>query len=345
MRKLLLTSTIALLGLTSTAEAHFILMSPAPTNPGEASGGKGSPPCGPDAAPAAMPTAAQGGHAIMLMLKETVPHDGFYRVALGIKSRSEIPVDNVVYDGSKPPKILPPTGMPSGTSDHADFQNPAVFPVLADNLFPHTGTGMMMFAASIMLPNVTCDRCTLQVIEFMRPHGFNTSVNPGPGGGYFYHHCAELKITADPALPAFVAPGADGGAPDVAAPKDASAEVAGPGTAGASGTGVAGAAGTGTAGAGGSAGVAGTSGTAGAGAGGSTMGSAGATGSAGSSTTGTAGAAGTGTAGTTGAAGTHSSGGGCSVAGGGITGASVAFGVLFVAILATRRRRYSRAKS
>jgi hypothetical protein len=35
----------------------------------------------------------------------------------------------------------------------------------------------------------------MQVIEFMAEHTAN------PGGGYFYHHCADLQIAADPNLP------------------------------------------------------------------------------------------------------------------------------------------------
>src|SRR5262245_17562477 len=105
MRKLLLASTIALLGLTSTAQAHFLLLQP-PQVSNDVVGGKGSPPCGPDTGMATTPTPAQGGHALMLKINETVPHLGFYRVALAINSRSEIPVDNVVYDSKN--KVLPP---------------------------------------------------------------------------------------------------------------------------------------------------------------------------------------------------------------------------------------------
>ena len=37
--------------------------------------------------------------------------------------------------------------------------------------------------------------CTLQIVEFMAEHGLNRD------GGYFYHHCADLQITADRAKP------------------------------------------------------------------------------------------------------------------------------------------------
>jgi hypothetical protein len=323
MRTLILTSSIALLGLSSTAQAHFVLMSPPPTNPADTSQGKGAPPCGPDTASAMTPTAAQGGHTIMLKLQETVRHGGFYRAALSINSRSEIPVDNVVYDAAN--KILPPSGNPSGTSDHADSEATPVFPVLGDNLFPHpqAGAGNQIYQIALMLPNVTCAKCTLQVIEFMEPHGFN------PGGGYFYHHCADLKISADPAMPPF-SPGADGGAPDAA---DAKPNTGAAGNTGSAGSGVAGSAGSAGAAGSGSGGATGSGGEAGA----TVTGAAGSTGSAGSAT---AGVAGTGS----GAAGTgvprSSGGGGCSVAGanGSELGCGLAALMLLNGLLGRRRR-------
>ncbi|HVU51697.1 MAG TPA: SCE4755 family polysaccharide monooxygenase-like protein [Polyangia bacterium] len=311
MRKVLLASTIALLGLTSTAHAHFGLVNPPQVVAQSDVSGKGSPPCGPDTGAAATPTAVMGGHTLNIKVFESVGHLGFYRVALALHSRSELPVDNVVYDAQN--KVLPPSGMPSGMSDHADFENPAKFPVLADNFMAHekTAPNSTPYNGDVMIPNVACDRCVLQVIEFMHPHGFNTSV-PGPGGGYFYHHCAEIKITPDPNLPLY---NPDGGA------TDAGTDAATGGTGGSAGA--AGAAGSGaTAGNGGAAGSAGTTGTAGA-AGGSSggtagtgaSGAAGSNGAAGSASSGTAGA-GSGTAGATaGATGHHQGGGGgCSIA-------------------------------
>jgi hypothetical protein len=142
-----------------------------------------------------------GGSKLMLQVNETVYHPGFYRVALAIKSRSELPPDNVVKDANG--KVLAPDS--TGTSATAEYQTNPVFPVLADNLWPHT-TSTKTFSGEVTLPNVNCDKCTLQVIEFMAQHGSN-----GPKAGFFYHHCADLKITADPSKPIFD-PTASGGA-------------------------------------------------------------------------------------------------------------------------------------
>ncbi|MEZ5286695.1 MAG: hypothetical protein R2712_18180 [Vicinamibacterales bacterium] len=79
----------------------------------------------------------------------------------------------------------------------AVIQSPPQLPVLADGLFPHytRPASPQTFEADVQLPNITCPKCTLQVIQFMADHGYNQP------GGYSYHHCAELQITADPAKP------------------------------------------------------------------------------------------------------------------------------------------------
>ena len=192
MRKFLLAVGVSLLSIAANAHAHFTILAPPPAS--NTADGKGAPPCGPTA-PSNVVTPVQGGHAITLKVNETVQHPGFYRVALSINSRSELPADNVVKDSNG--GILSPTGVPAGTSATAEYSTDPKFPVLIDHLWDHPGTAPMTFQTEVMLPNVTCDKCTLQVIEFMAQHG------PNGNAGYFYHNCVDLKITADPALPPF----------------------------------------------------------------------------------------------------------------------------------------------
>jgi hypothetical protein len=68
-------------------------------------------------------------------------------------------------------------------------------PVLADGLWQHTAKSIKPFEADVQLPNINCPSCTLQIVEFMAQHGYNKE------GGYSYHHCAVLNITADPSKP------------------------------------------------------------------------------------------------------------------------------------------------
>lgn len=304
--------------LSASASAHFkMVMPPSPTASVD---GKGAPPCGPDTGEGTV-TSVTGGTMIPFSVNETLRHGGFYRVALALKSCKTagcFPADNKVYDSDN--ELLNPTG--PGESDHADIDAAPKFPILADGLFKHTqdadGTGPI-YTGTISIPNVTCDKCTLQIIEFMAPHG------PNGSAGYFYHHCADLKITADPGKPLFD-PGGAGG----------SGGTGGSGSGGAAGA--AGAGGTGTGGA-----TAGSSSS-----GGTGTGTAGTATTAGApSTAGTTSTAGTGTgtaAGTGGAATTPVTGGaaeddgGCGIAQHSRGGASLvaALGLLFV--LGRRRR-------
>ncbi|MEI9948613.1 MAG: hypothetical protein WDO74_06410 [Pseudomonadota bacterium] len=222
MRSSVLVFAVSLLTLPATAQAHFTLLMPTPASK-STNGGKGDPPCGPTDQPSNIVTPAQGGHLIKINLDETTAHPGFYRIALSLNSRSELPPDNVVRDSSK--NILLPTS--TGMSATADVDPNPKFPVLADNLWVHTSKQPSTFFVTesepstactpgvadppngphcVWLPNVTCEKCTLQVIEFMANHGSN-----GAKAGFFYHHCADLKITADPNLPAFGSGGAGSG--------------------------------------------------------------------------------------------------------------------------------------
>ena len=92
-------------------------------------------------------------------------------------------------------------------STWAQIQSPPQIPVLADGLFPHypkmgepaskrvDPKSPMIWETDLELPNINCPKCTLQVVQFMADHGYNVP------GGYSYHHCAALEITADPAKP------------------------------------------------------------------------------------------------------------------------------------------------
>jgi len=132
---------------------------------------------------------AVGGEKLHLKLQETIYHPGHYRVALAINSPTELPLDPqaTTRDSDKGP-----------VSVSAVIQDPPQIPVLADGLFVHSSrpTGQAPpFETDVQLPNVTCKKCTLQVVQFMAEHGVN---NPG---GFTYHHCAELQITANPGKP------------------------------------------------------------------------------------------------------------------------------------------------
>ena len=171
----------ALVLLPIKVSAHFKLLQPPSVWIAE-DGGLGVPPCG-DGRPAEVVTKVRGGHPYEIRILEYAIHPGHYRIALSVNSRAELPKDPDV--DAKDNRSV------SATID----ANPKI-PVLADGLFVHTTAPQNTeWQTEVMLPNIDCDRCTLQVIQFMANHEFN------PGGGYYYHHCADLKIAADPKLP------------------------------------------------------------------------------------------------------------------------------------------------
>ena len=163
------------------AFAHFKFLEP-PSALVTENGGKGAPPCG-EGIPSGIVTKSQGGHPFTIRLLEFIPHPGHYRIALGVNSRAGIPpdADAVVKDGK---------------SVSAPFDTNPKIPVLMDGAFVHTTTPRNTeWKVDVTLPNLSCDKCTLQVTQFMAEHALN------PGGGFYYHHCADLQITADPKLP------------------------------------------------------------------------------------------------------------------------------------------------
>ena len=134
-------------------------------------------------------TEAAGGSMLPIRLAETVYHPGHYRVALAVNSPTELPAD---------PETVEREGERGPVSVSATIQDPAAPPVLADGLFEHyerPAEMPIMFETEVRLPNIDCESCTLQIVQWMAEHGYN---NPG---GYSYHHCATLRITADPNLP------------------------------------------------------------------------------------------------------------------------------------------------
>ena len=178
-----------LLVMAPRGVAHFRLLEPASwIQESEALGDpQWSGPCGGTLTDPGKPTGAvtslRGGEKLRIRIREMAFHPGFYRVALAVNSRAELPADSEAR--SEPGN----DGHPRSVS--AAIQYPPLPPVLADGLFMHTAPFDREQEADIEIPNINCTKCTLQVVEFMAAHGFN------PDGGYTYHHCADLLIRAD----------------------------------------------------------------------------------------------------------------------------------------------------
>ena len=187
----LLIASAALAALVPQGNAHFRLIEPL-SRIQEAPNGdpQKAAPCGGTSADPGKPTGAvnnvQGGEKLHLKIQETVFHPGFYRVALAVNSRDELPPD-------PEPKTVPSANGPRSVS--GAIQYPPMPPVLVDGLFQHISRFDKEQEADVEIPNINCSKCTLQVIQFMANHGLNKD------GDYTYHHCAVLQIRANPYKP------------------------------------------------------------------------------------------------------------------------------------------------
>jgi hypothetical protein len=185
-------ASVALL-VAAPASAHFILLAPdAWVEVNVLGDPQKAAPCGTSditkGTPTGKVTAMTGGDMLHIKIKETIYHPGYYRVALSVLDRSELPADPVAETRESPRGPI----SVSGKIDPAPKP-----PVLADGLFEHRARPEpgSFFETDIKLPNINCEKCTVQVLQFMEEHGLNRE------GDFSYHHCADLKITANPALP------------------------------------------------------------------------------------------------------------------------------------------------
>jgi hypothetical protein len=172
------TCSLALLVLAGvpagSALAHFVLMSPDSWSTQSAQGDpQKTRPCGAEpGAGIGMVTSFAPGDSVTIGIDETIYHPGHYRVSLAVNDRNELPPDPVVSPGAS-------------ACESAAIQSPPVFPVLADGMLAHTTRFETPQTFSVKLPtDVSCTRCTLQVVEFMSAHG----------APCFYYHCAEISI-------------------------------------------------------------------------------------------------------------------------------------------------------
>jgi hypothetical protein len=174
------------------AEAHFKLLEPASWLVEDERGDpQKAAPCGGTLADPGTPSQAvtevRGGQKLTIAVDETIYHPGHYRIALA-RSRDALPAD---------PEVTLEETERGPRSVSAVIEETPAPPVLADGLWVHAERpdAVRRWETEIEIPNIDCATCTLQVIQFMAQH-------PGVReGGFSYHHCADLSIAADPAMP------------------------------------------------------------------------------------------------------------------------------------------------
>jgi hypothetical protein len=171
-------AVIAGLGLVALlprhAAAHFYLEEPPSWSEQDTLGDPQKfGPCGGTVVETGAVTAYQTGQTITITIRETVYHPGHFRVALAVDDRSELPAPPPVTEGETDCGSVP-------------IMDPPVFPVLADGVLAHTSRLSGDQSFEVTLPDgVTCDHCTLQIIQWMSDHG----------APCFYYHCADISIS------------------------------------------------------------------------------------------------------------------------------------------------------
>jgi hypothetical protein len=173
--------------VSPSANAHFTLISPTSWVIEDSLGNPQKlAPCGGDyGLTTDRVSTYRAGSTITVEWQETVGHPGHFRISLA-DDRAKL-VD---------PAVVTTTGDGvTGNSISASIMDPPVLPVLLDGLFARDGAVNahdVPFQVDVTLPETTCDKCTLQVIQFMANH------EPG----FFYHHCADIRLVAtDAELP------------------------------------------------------------------------------------------------------------------------------------------------
>ncbi|MBA2540770.1 MAG: lytic polysaccharide monooxygenase [Deltaproteobacteria bacterium] len=173
---------LTVLAIPLAASAHFKLNAPASlSNQNSLGDPQKSDPCGQDDGNSFVLSNqvnnVQTGEMLEIDVTETVAHEGHFRIALATDMAS-IPADPPVTAGG---------GDPCNATVIDD--NPT-FPILADGLLPHTSKLPANSKMMVQLPaGMECQGCVIQVLQYMRNHG----------APCFYHHCATLNISNNPA--------------------------------------------------------------------------------------------------------------------------------------------------
>jgi hypothetical protein len=119
---------------------------------------------------AARITTFRPGETIKIAFKETIDHDGYFRVAFD--------------DDGQNAFTLPKT--------FVDVQATPVLPVLLDGIPDESDK---LYEVEVTLPNVTCNNCTLQLIQVMQD-GAKDNATVTVDDVYFT--CADIVIAGEP---------------------------------------------------------------------------------------------------------------------------------------------------
>ena len=196
-----------LMSVAAPALAHTVLMEPEPRVTGMTGSGLKERHCGEGALDRRSDTVTTytAGDTITVKFWETIPHPGYFRISFDADGQDDF--------------VDPPTPRATGYSAA----------VLADVIYPSTPAEASQrwgqentYEFQVTLPDVACDRCTLQMIQFMED-----KLADGDPDNDIYYSCADLVLLPR-ALP-YPGPADEGPMPDEALPDVAAGEPGLPG--------------------------------------------------------------------------------------------------------------------
>jgi hypothetical protein len=211
---------LGLVGLltSASASAHVEMLTPTPRLPGEAGGNQlKSAPCGQDTNKRTTDkvTTFKPGEKIEIKMKEYVPHPGYYAVGFDADGDDSLPFplpeDLATSSQNNPQTLVNGTTILGVRPDTPDC-----------NKEPDETCTL-----SVTLPNVKCENCTLQLIQFMTGASLEDA---------YYYQCADIKLVGDLAPMGGAGGGGAGGAAGGASGGTSGSGGSG-GTGGAGGTG------------------------------------------------------------------------------------------------------------
>lgn len=176
----------AILLFASSGFAHISMTSPTPRSVGMSAG---APPQGQKDAPCGVAGSQHGengvtvfapGQTITVTWDEIIQHDSYYRISF----------DSDGDDGFTELMMLDAAGLSRADDTSVDMKNATEVGLDA------TGTGILLFvddgnmmtesfSVEVTLPDIECENCTLQLIQFM--YGRQDA---------YYHQCADLALRA-----------------------------------------------------------------------------------------------------------------------------------------------------
>lgn len=165
--------TVLFLCFSVAASAHIKLTSPTARHVTNQLGDpQKNEPCGP-AGNGGTPTNAvltvDAGSMLTVQWTETIYHPGHFRIAIA-EQTSALVTPTPVLNAMRTDCLSAP------------YETNPVAPVIADGLFrTHSGGA---HSTQIRVPDISCERCVLQVMQFMSSHA----------PPCFYYQCATLRI-------------------------------------------------------------------------------------------------------------------------------------------------------